>query len=378
MKLKFPQQDNVSVLERLKSMIANLKLPSFSVLTSFINFSDTFSKNKDNPNNKNHLVIAAILIFILIGSIFIFSGNSAENVPKERVKIKIISGMDTSIIASKLKSTGVIDSPLKFRILAKINGYEDKLKVGNYTLETNMSYDDLFTKLLAGERETVNITIPEGFTVKEIAERLDYMNLVDKSEFLRKAKSFVPYDYVEKNDEAFYYCEGFLFPDTYNVESDVTTDEILNMMAENFEYRLTHSMRDRAYEENLSIYNLITLASLVEKEVRYAEDRPIVAQVFLKRLSLGMPLQTDASLQYLMDVPKEDVTIADTQINSPYNTYLNVGLPPGPIANPGIAAIEAVLYPADTDYLYFVADRSGHNHYSYTYDEHLNLVNQYR
>ena len=150
------------------------------------------------------------------------------------------------------------------------------------------------------------------------------------------------------------------------------------MMAENFEYRLTHSMRDRAYEENLSIYDLITLASLVEKEVRYSEDRPIVAQVFLKRLSLGMPLQTDASLQYLMDVPKEDVTIADTQINSPYNTYLNVGLPPGPIANPGIAAIEAVLYPADTDYLYFVADRSGHNHYSYTYDEHLNLVNQYR
>jgi len=128
----------------------------------------------------------------------------------------------------------------------------------------------------------------------------------------------------------------------------------------------------------LSIYELITLASLVEREVRFPEDRPIVAQVLLKRLKLNMPLQTDATLQYLMDTPKEEVSIADTQIDSPYNTYQHVGLPPGPIANPGMASITAVLHPAETDYLYFVADRRGHNHYAYTYEEHLNLVNQYR
>ena len=150
------------------------------------------------------------------------------------------------------------------------------------------------------------------------------------------------------------------------------------MMAENFDYRLSRKMRTRAAEEGLSIYELIIMASIVEKEVRYPEDRPIVAQVFFKRLKLGMPLQTDASLQYLMDAPKEDGSIADTQIDSPYNTYQHVGLTPGPIANPGLDAIEAVLNPANTDYLYFVADRSGHNHYAYTYDEHLSLVNQYR
>ena len=137
-------------------------------------------------------------------------------------------------------------------------------------------------------------------------------------------------------------------------------------------------MRERAKEEGLSIYDLITLASIVEKEVRYPEDRPIVAQVFFKRLKLDMPLQTDASLQYLMDTPKEDVSIADTKIDSPYNTYQHKGLTPGPIANPGIESINAVLYPADTNYLYFVADRSGHNHYSDNYEEHLKLVNQYR
>ena len=123
---------------------------------------------------------------------------------------------------------------------------------------------------------------------------------------------------------------------------------------------------------------MITLASLVEKEARYDEDRPIIAQVFFKRLELGMPLQTDASLQYLMDAPKEDVLISDTKIESPYNTYQNLGLPPGPIASPGMAAIEAVLYPADTDYLYFVADRDGHNHYSHAYSDHLDLVDQVR
>jgi UPF0755 protein len=183
---------------------------------------------------------------------------------------------------------------------------------------------------------------------------------------------------MTSNKNVLYAAEGFLFPETYAVESDYSIEEILKIMNDEFNLRLTEEMRTRAKEMNLSIYDLITLASLVEKEVRYDEDRPIVAQVFLKRLQLEMPLQSDATLQYLMDAPKEDVTIEDTKINSPYNTYQNAGLPPGPVANPGMAAIEAVLNPADTDYLYFVADRDGHNHYAYSYEEHLALVNQYR
>ena len=204
------------------------------------------------------------------------------------------------------------------------------------------------------------------------------LELADKEEFLKLAEDYAPFEYMHKHKDTFFAAEGFLFPDTYTVESDVEIEEILSLMANTFDEKLTASMRAQAAKMDLSIYDLITLASLVEREVRFPEDRAIVAQVLLKRLKMNMPLQTDATLQYLMDAPKEEVSIADTQIDSPYNTYQHVGLPPGPIANPGMAAIEAVLYPADTDYLYFVADRSGHNHYAHTYEEHLNLVNKYR
>ena len=153
---------------------------------------------------------------------------------------------------------------------------------------------------------------------------------------------------------------------------------ILQMMTRNFDDRLTSGMRERAKAKGLTIYDLVTLASLVEKEARYEEDRPIIAQVFLSRLAIGMPLQSDTTIQYLLDAPKEDVTYADTEIESPYNTYQHNGLPPGPIANPGMDSIEAVLYPAKTDYLYFVADRQGHNHYSKTYGEHLEIVERVR
>ena len=137
-------------------------------------------------------------------------------------------------------------------------------------------------------------------------------------------------------------------------------------------------MRQEAKEKGLSIYELVTLASLVEKEARYAEDRPIIAQVFFKRMKVGMPLQSDAPFQYLKDAPKEDLSIEDTKVDSPYNTYQHMGLPPGPIANPGVDSIDAVLHPSATDYLYFVADREGHNHYSHTYAEHLDIVDQVR
>ena len=183
---------------------------------------------------------------------------------------------------------------------------------------------------------------------------------------------------MKSSRQAIFRAEGFLFPDTYEVEPGTSAEDILQMMVRNFDDKLTDKMRERAEKMDLSIYELVTLASLVEKEARFEEDRPMIAQVFLKRLELDMPLQSDTTIQYLLDAPKEDVTYADTEIESPYNTYQHYGLPPGPVANPGIASIEAVLHPADTDYLYFVADRAGHNHYSKSYDEHLKIVNRVR
>ena len=335
---------------------------------------------------------AVFFCIIVIGAVLIFADpsvaqikkpiqteNETISVPEEKkVHVKIREGLSTAEIADRLAEKGVISSSLKFRLLARLRGYDDKLRPGAYTFTLDMSEDEVFAKLLTGEKKLVQFTVPEGFGVKEIAERLYSLDLADKEEFLKAAENFSPYSYMRKRQNVFFASEGFLFPDTYTVENDVEIDEILDLMAKNFDEKLTQEMRLQAAAMNLSVYDLITLASLVEREVRFPEDRPIVAQVFLKRLKLNMPLQTDATLQYLMDTPKEDVTIEDTKIDSPYNTYQHVGLPPGPIANPGMASIEAILHPAETDFLYFVADRRGHNHYAHTYEEHLNLVNKYR
>ena len=326
---------------------------------------------------------AVLFCIFLIGAVLIFADPKPVKVSQtpttaKKIHVKITAGMTTAEIAEQLSDKGVIASSLKFRLTSRVRGYDDKLKPGTYVFTADMSDEDVFEEILSGSKHLVKFTIPEGFTVKEIADRLYELDLADREEFLNAAKKFQPYEYMKRPANVIYAAEGFLFPETYAVESDYSIDEILEMMAGEFNRRLTDEMRVKAEEMNLSLHDLITLASLVEKEVRYSEDRPIVAQIFLKRLKMNMLLQSDATLQYLMDAPKEDVTISDTEIESPYNTYQNEGLPPGPVANPGTAAIEAVLNPADTDYLYFVADREGHNHYAYTYDEHLNLVAQYR
>ena len=356
---------------------------------------ESFSGLKEEISLKYVASVAGAVFFciVVIGAVLIFvdpsvaqfhkptpTENEADSTVEieRQIHVKIREGLSTAEIADRLAEKDIIDSTLKFRFLARIYGYDDKLRPGSYTFTVGMSEEEVFAKLLTGEKKLVQFTVPEGFGVKEIAERLYNLELADKAEFLNAAENFAPYDYMKKHKNVFYASEGFLFPDTYTVENDVEIEEILSLMANTFDEKLTSAMRLQAEKMDLSIYDLITLASLVEREVRYPEDRAIVAQVLLKRLRMNMPLQTDATLQYLMETPKEEVSIADTEIDSPYNTYQHVGLPPGPIANPGMASIEAVLHPADTDYLYFVADRQGHNHYAHTYEEHLNLVNKYR
>lgn len=326
-------------------------------------------------------VVAVSFVLIMGGFYLAFGGGEKKTVPanpEQKIYITVKPGMNADTIAQKLLEHGVIDSKFSFWWQVKTWGLQDKFKTGTYLLYPHMKTEDALAKLISGETTTIKFTIPEGFGIKEIAERLSAEGLVDEQEFLDLAKDYAPYDYVEKKADARYTAEGFLFPDTYEIQSDTTAKDIMKMMARDFDERLTPAMRKRAEKMDLSIYELVTLASLVEKEARFDEDRPIIAQVFFKRLRIGMPLQSDTTLQYLMNAPKEDVSIADTKIDSPYNTYQHYGLPPGPIASPGMAAIEAVLYPADTDYLYFVADRQGHNHYSTSYAQHLAIVDEVR
>lgn len=330
---------------------------------------------------KRWAIFGAILFAFAMATCFFSFGtihhrtSLSEN---QKIYVRVTSGMSARALGEKLSSLGVIHNGLHFWLRAKFEGYASQFKAGMYAFEPEMDEAIVLEKLVSGETTSVKFTIPEGFGIKEIAERLAEEGLVNKTDFLERAKNFAPYDYMKKEPNVRYAAEGYLFPDTYELHDEVNASAIMKMMAEDFDARLTQDMRDRASEKNLSIHDLITLASLVEKEARFDADRPIIAQVFLKRLKIGMPLQSDTTLQYLMDAPKEDVSIHDTKIESPYNTYQNKGLPPGPIASPGMKSIEAVLHPSDTDYLYFVADHSGHNHYSRTYAEHLSVVDRVR
>lgn len=327
-------------------------------------------------------IVIGILCFFFLAFGLLWSVNSRETSSvdgrNQTIYMHIRSGMSVREIGTQLENRGIIKSSFQFWLTAKVHGYDDKIKSGSYALHTDMDSQEVLDLFVAGKTSRIKFTIPEGYRVRDIAKRLDAEGIVEEKEFLRQAKHYRPFSYIEHHDGTFYDCEGFLFPDTYTFDAGVEIKDILREMSEDFDHRLTKEMRSRAEEEGLSVYELVILASLVEKEAKFEEDRPIIAQVLLKRLEIGMPLQCDSTLQYLRDTPKEEVSLKDTQVDSPYNSYQHTGLPPGPVANPGLASIKAVLYPANTDYLYFVADHDGHNHYSSTYDEHKNLVERYR
>ena len=340
-------------------------------------------RGKGTPLQKKIVfgIPALAILFVMVVAFVIIPLTGSSSYTGERgvpVYFTVRPGMSVSEIGKELYERGIIDSEMKFWWTAKLNGFENKVKSGTFAMQTGMTPRDALEILVYGNTVTIRFTIPEGFSVRDIAQRLDDEGLVKADAFISLAKTYRPYPYVEEHENVRYAVEGFLFPDTYEINGEFDAARIMQMMAENFDRRLTKEMRDRAREMDLSIYELVTLASLVEKEAYHEEDRPIIAQIFLKRLRLGMPLQADPTVQYLLDAPKEDLLYRDTEIESPYNTYQNVGLPPGPIASPGTASLMAVLHPADTNYLYFVADRNGNNYYATNYADHLALVDQVR
>jgi len=344
-------------------------------------FSKVRSDGWPTDLTKRQTAVLAVVALLLVGMLsYALHGPSAlpDGQPAAERYVRIAPGMTAGMIGDLLEQQGIISSKFNFWLAAKLNGAEGKFQTGTYKLHANMQARDVLRILISGRTSAVRFTIPEGYNVHEIAARLDQEGIVSQAEIEKAAKKFAPYSYMTGSPQEMYRAEGFLFPDTYEAPPGASAEDILDLMTKNFDHQLTPDMRELADERGLTIYELVILASLVEKEARFDEDRPIIAQVFLKRLAIGMPLQSDTTIQYLLDTPKEDVTIEDTKMDSPYNTYQHYGLPPGPIANPGMAAIQAVLHPADTDYLYFVADRSGHNHYSKSYEEHLAEVDRVR
>ena len=221
-----------------------------------------------------------------------------------------------------------------------------------------------------GKEEVVRITVPEGFTAVQIADVLQKAGLECHGDFLHEAETYAPFPYMYGPEAAKVKGEGFLFADTYEIPKSCSARQIADMMYRRTDEMLTPALRKRAEERHLSIHALMTIASMVEREARIKADQVPIASVILTRLEKQMPLQIDATVQYALGRQKEELAIADTKINSPYNTYERQGLPPGPIGSPGMDAVRAVLDAAPGEYLYYVAEKDGGHVFTKTFEEH--------
>lgn len=280
-------------------------------------------------------------------------------------------------ISKKLKDIGVIKDPLMFKLYLKVNKSDKEIKAGEYHIENIKDINSLISILEKGQEKLVKYTIPEGYDIERIAEKLSELNLVDKDEFLdlamRRGNEF---DFKFSSEVKSGNLEGFLFPDTYLISEPDAKKIILQMLSE-FETVFDEKMIARAKELNMSVKDVITLASIVEREAQLDEERPIIASVFLNRLKAGWKLEACSTVEYVVKKAAPVLTLSDLQVDSPYNTYKYDGLPPTPICSPGKASIVAVLYPADTQYFYFVSKGDGSHAFSKTFAEHQKNIEKY-
>ena len=321
-------------------------------------------------------IIAGILILAAIVLGVAINANNNKNLATgENIIITVEPGMTNADIATLLQNKKMINSPVFFRLQSKFARMERSLQAGEYEIVSGMSNWEIIDLFSKGQVRHKTLTIPEGYTIEQIAKKIEESGLGSAEEFKKAAKDYAPYSYMEtSNNNVIFKAEGFAYPSTYYLSPGSAEKEILAIMVKEFDTQLTEDIRQKAKDKNMSIRDLVNLASLVEKEAVFPEERPVIAGVFLKRLQIQMPLQSDTTIQYILGVQKKEISIADTKIDSPYNTYLYAELPPGPIASPSISTINAVLDPKQTNYLYFVADLEGHHHFTETYQDHLKEI----
>ncbi|MGZ9584800.1 endolytic transglycosylase MltG [Paenibacillus marinisediminis] len=331
---------------------------------------------------KVFLVIIGLLVLLAAGGTW-YAWNEMQPMPKQdqTVRVEIERGSVISTIANQLETNGIIQNSLLFQGYLKYHKEGSKFQAGTYDFKPGMTYDEIIAKLNAGDvvkEEMVRFTIPEGYTVEQIADKLNEEGIVTKDEFLKAAEKIqasgkLPYGAVPSK-QAKYPLEGYLFPSTYEMKVGSTAEDIINRMLQEMEKRIAAIPNWEAdmKQRGLDLNGLLTVASLIEREVVVDEERALVAGVIYNRIDQGMKLQIDATVQYALDEPKERLYYKDLEIDSPYNTYKIEGLPPGPIANPSIASIEAALKPEASEYLFYVTKKDGSNTHLFakTFAEH--------
>ncbi|NMB33803.1 MAG: endolytic transglycosylase MltG [Clostridium sp.] len=363
----------------------------------------TITKKKKSKKSKNRflaflLYFTAFLLIFTLSSYFSYKYFIQEKeldvvAIKARINeetgihIEIPIGSNTSDIAAILNDAGVVDKPLWFKFISKFNGYDGCYKSGKHIIDKALGYREIM-EILCDNPITTTVTIVEGKNLKQIAHILDEKNLIDMDIFLEACGTEeFEYKFLEGVPDRKNKLEGYLFPDTYFFDPTSGPRSLIKKFLDNFNLKFKEDFYTRAKELNMSIDEIIILASIIEAETPNPDERPIVSSVFHNRLKSENPelkkLQSCATVQYVLydtqNKMKEKISDNDTKIEHPYNTYLYEGLPPGPICSPGIAAIEAALYPdEESTYFYFVAKGDGTHHFSKTLEEHMRASETYQ
>ncbi|HWN19035.1 MAG TPA: endolytic transglycosylase MltG [Gemmatimonadales bacterium] len=290
------------------------------------------------------------------------------------------AGASFSAVTDSLKAHGVITHPASFKLLARVRGVDRSVHSGVYEFPAGTSPLKVLTMLSRGQKAALRFTVPEGLTIPEVAALAREKLGIPPDSFVVAARdSSAATALLGTRMQSF---EGFLRPETYLLPADIKARELVRVMAEGFKAEWTPAWDARLDTLKMTRLALVTLASIVEGEARADEERETIAGVYHNRLRIGMPLQADPTVQYAIMLKrgkrKPRLFVKDYQIASPYNTYLNRGLPPAPVNSPGRRSIEATLYPADVRYLYFVAEEDGHHVFSRTYNEHLRAIRTIR
>jgi UPF0755 protein len=291
------------------------------------------------------------------------------------VIFNIMSGESVTRLGQRLQQEGLITDGRRFRLVARIRDDDKRLKAGEYQLSAAMSPLHLLDVFVSGEVYLHVLTVPEGYTMAQIAEEVGRLELTDADVFLALTKNpevVASFGLEGKT------LEGYLFPDTYHFPKGVAPQTMIARMVERFREQFPEPWYQRAREMGLSLLQVVTLASIIEKETGAPSERPLISSVFHNRLKKGMRLESDPTVIYGIEGFDGNITRKHLNTRTPYNTYVIRGLPPGPIANPGRAAIEAALYPDRSDYFYFVAKKDGTHYFSTTIAEHNAAVRKYQ
>jgi UPF0755 protein len=321
----------------------------------------------------------AVLLVSLCGiagaAVYTFQLLSPRVETAESQGFVVANGEGLAHIARNLEDAGLVRSGTATKWLARMRNLQGKLKAGEYELSASMSSQEIIQRLASGRVRTYQLALPEGIRATEIAQRLGESGLADPDAFLALVRSpeFTRSVGIEADG-----LEGYLYPETYHFARGLAPEEILRTLVAQFEH-VWKTIEEDARRAEMSTHEVVTLASIVEKETAAPDERPLIAAVFLNRLDKGMRLETDPSVIYGIENFDGNLRRRDlVDTTNPYNTYRIFGLPPGPIANPGEEALRAVVEPADSDYLYFVSRNDGSHHFSVTYREHVNAVNRYQ